>query len=157
MTSSHYEFFPDTKQIATEIPNNRRYEKHIPALLGEAVLRSTSIWRWRDSDVHVEHIGNPDAPVRMLLVHGAGGNSAAMWPYAAHLSKLGAHVTVPDLPGYGETTTAHPERVRYQDWQQLLGDLVRIENDERPLVIMGASMGVCLPTMRLRQQDYRLI
>ena len=108
--SSHYEFFPDTEQIATEIPNNHRYEKHIPALLGEAVLRSTSIWRWRDSDVHVEHIGNPDAPVRMLLVHGAGGNSAAMWPYAAHLSKLGAHVTVPDLPGYGETTTAHPEQ-----------------------------------------------
>lgn len=74
-------------------------------------------------------------------MHGAGGDSAAMWPYAAHLSKLGAHVTVPDLPGYGKTTSAHPGRIRYGDWQQLLVDLVRKEDDERPLVVMGASMG----------------
>ena len=77
----------------------------------------------------------------MLLVHGAGGNSAAMRPYAAHLSELGACVTVPDLPGYGRTTIAHPERVRYADWQQHMVDLVRQENDGRPLVLMGASMG----------------
>ncbi|MDK1358777.1 alpha/beta hydrolase [Arthrobacter sp. zg-Y1219] len=127
--------------LPAELRDERRYEKHIPALIGEAVLRSTSIWKWRDSHVHVEHIGSPEAPVRMLLVHGAGGNSAAMWPYAAHLSKLGAHVTVADLPGYGKTTTRQLGRVRYGDWQQLLVDLVRKEDDERPLVMMGASMG----------------
>ncbi|KUM35358.1 alpha/beta fold hydrolase [Arthrobacter sp. EpRS71] len=71
----------------------------------------------------------------------AGGNSAALWPYAAHLSTLGAYVTVPDMLGYGRTETAQPGQIRYQHWRQLLIDLVRKEHDERPLVIMGASMG----------------
>lgn len=141
MTASNPESPIAPKPTPAEAVDDRRYEKHIPALLGEAVLRSAATWKWRDSDVHIEHIGDPEAPVRMLLVHGAGGNSAAMWPYAAHLSRLGAYITVPDLPGYGKTITAHPGRVRYEDWQQLLVDLVRKENDERPLVIMGASMG----------------
>lgn len=141
MTSPQSGFFPETHQSAAKFCDGRRYEKHTPALPGDTVQRSAFIWKWRDSGVHVERIGHPQAPVRMLLVHGAGGNSAAMRPYAAHLSKLGAYVTVPDLPGYGQTTTAHPERIRYGDWQQLLVDLVRNDNDERPLVLMGASMG----------------
>ena len=141
MTSPQPEFFPETQQSAEEIRYGRRYEKHIPAPLGGVVPQSAFSWKWRDSVIHIERIGHPEAPVRMLLVHGAGGNSAAMRPYAAHLSKLGACVTVPDLPGYGRTTTAHPERVRYADWQQLLVDLVRRDNDGRPLVLMGASMG----------------
>ncbi len=120
---------------------DRRYEGHVPELRGGAVLRSSSTWAWRDSVVHLEHVGDPEAPVRMLLVHGAGGNSAAMWPYAAHVSRLGAHVTVPDLPGYGKTTTGRPGLVRYSDWRHLLVELIRKEDDERPLVIIGASMG----------------
>jgi alpha-beta hydrolase superfamily lysophospholipase len=120
---------------------SRRYEKHLHAVPADAVLRSSSTWEWRDFSVHVEHVGDPDAPVRMLLVHGAGGNSAAMWPYAAQLAELGAYVTVPDLPGYGQTTSPHPGRIRYNDWRKVLVDLVSKEADHRPLVIMGASMG----------------
>jgi alpha-beta hydrolase superfamily lysophospholipase len=124
-----------------ETIGDRRYEKYIPVSPGAAVLRSISKWEREDDKIHVEHVGNPEAAVRMLLVHGAGGNSAAMWPYAAHLSELGALVTVPDLPGYGKTEVAHPERVRYGDWQRLLVDLVQKEDDDRPLIIVGASMG----------------
>lgn len=141
MTPSQPEFVPETHQSTTEFRTGSRYEKYIPAPFGAAVLQSAHTWKWRDSVIHIERIGHSEAPVRMLLVHGAGGNSAAMRPYAAQLSKLGVCVTVPDFPGYGRTTTAHPERVRYGDWQQLLVDLVRRENDERPLVLMGASMG----------------
>ena len=71
----------------------------------------------------------------MLLVHGAGGNAAAMWPYAAHLSRLGARVTVVDLPGYGRTIRVRRGRrsVSYGDWQQLLVDLVGREHDAQQL------------------------
>ena len=141
MTASNPETTTAHKPTATEAIDNRRYEKYIPSLLGAAVLRSASSWERQDDKIHVEHVGDPEAPVRMLLVHGAGGNSAAMWPYAAHLSKLGAYVTVPDLQGYGRTEVAHPERVRYDDWRQLLVELVQKEDDERPLIVMGASMG----------------
>ena len=125
MTASNPETTTAHKPTATEAIDNRRYEKYIPSLLGAAVLRSASSWERQDDKIHVEHVGDPEAPVRMLLVHGAGGNSAAMWPYAAHLSKLGAYVTVPDLQGYGRTEVAHPERVRYDDWRQLLVELVQ--------------------------------
>ena len=51
-----------------------------------------------------------------------------------------------DLPGYGRTIRARRGRrsVSYGDWQQLLVDLVGREHDERPLVLVGASMGGAL-------------
>lgn len=119
----------------------RRYQRHLPPLPSPAPRRESTFYRWRDSRVHLERIGDPDAPVRLLLVHGAGGNAAAMWPYAAHMATLGARVSVPDLPGYGRTSTRRAGRIRYQHWHDLLADLVRAEADERPLIVMGASMG----------------
>ncbi|WP_256841221.1 alpha/beta hydrolase [Ornithinimicrobium cryptoxanthini] len=109
-------------------------------------------WAWRDPDgrgewlLNVEHVGADDALVRMLLVHGAGGNAAAMWPFAAHLSLLGARVTLVDLPGYGRTRrlSGRPGSVRYSGWQRVLVDLVKREHDDRPLVLVGASMGAML-------------
>lgn len=121
--------------------NDRRYERHVPPLPCRRIRRSHAAWSWRDSQVHLDRVGRPDAPVRLLLIHGAGGNSDALWPYAAHLAMLGAHVTVPDLPGYGMTVTEHPGRIRYDHWRDLLIDLVHAEADERSLIIMGASMG----------------
>ncbi len=129
------------RKAAVTTPHDRRYEKHVPAVNGQDIRRSHDTWHWRDSQVHLDRVGAPDAPVRILLVHGAGGNSDAFWPYAAHFASLGAHVTVPDLPGYGMTVTDRPERIRYDDWRELLIDLLRAEEDERPLIILGASMG----------------
>lgn len=91
--------------------------------------------------MHLEHVGDPHTPVRILLVHGAGGNAAALWPYVAHLASLEAYVTVPGLPGYGLTEVPDRGAVRYEHWRQLLQDLTAAENDDRPLVVVGASMG----------------
>lgn len=121
-------------------PGPDRYEGFAPRPPA-GTRRTSSWWSWQGCEVHLERVGHPDAPVRMLLVHGAGGNAAALWPWAAHLAATGAAVTVPDLPGYGETRVPDPGGVRYPDWQRLLADLVRAEHDERPLVLLGASMG----------------
>lgn len=129
-------------------PEDRRYERHVRPL-PRPVRRSREDWVWRDRDgraqwlLNVEHVGADDAPVRVILVHGAGGNAAAMWPFAAHLSLLGTRVTVVDLPGYGRSrqVRGRPGSVRYPDWQQVLIDLVHGEADDRPLVLVGASMG----------------
>lgn len=127
--------------------DDARYERHVRPL-PQPVRRSRQEWDWQDPDGHrwalnVEHVGADDAPVRMVLVHGAGGNAAAMWPFAAHLSLLGARVTLLDLPGYGRSRQVSGPRgsVRYPHWQQVLLDLVAREHDERPLVLVGASMG----------------
>jgi alpha-beta hydrolase superfamily lysophospholipase len=121
--------------------NPDRYCSYIPSPGDEPPLRASSRWQWEETDVHLEHVGDADAAARLLLVHGAGGNAAAMWPFASHLARLGIYVTVPDLPGYGLTRTKRPGSVRYGDWRRMLVDLVRREEDGRPLIIMGASMG----------------
>jgi len=62
---------------------DRRYEPFV-RLVPAPVRRVASSWRWDAPDgggswdLHIEHVGAPTASVRMLLVHGAGGNAAAM-------------------------------------------------------------------------------
>lgn len=121
---------------------DRRYEPHVRQVPVGATREAES-WRWRDWWIHVEHVGDADASVRMLLVHGAGGNAAAMWPFAAHLAALGARVTVLDMPGYGRSapTSARSAAVDYADWQRVLVDAVHRIDDGRPLILVGASMG----------------
>ncbi|MFF1252881.1 alpha/beta hydrolase [Pseudarthrobacter sp. NPDC058329] len=118
-----------------------RYSGHVPPPAGGTPARTSRLWHWEETQVHLEHVGDPGSAVRLLLVHGAGGNAAAMWPFASHLARQGFYVTVPDLPGYGATQSKKPGQVRYSHWRRLLADLVRREEDGRPLVIMGASIG----------------
>ena len=77
----------------------------------------------------------------MLLVHGAGGHSGALWPIAALVASRGIDVSAVDLPLYGRTTSPVPAAVRYDTWVDLLVDLIEAERDHRPLVLLGASIG----------------
>lgn len=120
--------------------SDRRYEPFAPSIPLQRA-RSAASFPWRGWSVHLETIGDPAAPVRILLIRGAGGNAAAMWPFAAHLASSGAAVTVVDLPGYGRTKPVQPQSPSYQQWQELLVELVDQLHDARPLILMGASMG----------------
>ncbi|AKS31336.1 alpha/beta hydrolase [Mycolicibacterium goodii] len=121
-----------------------RYAAFLPAgLRADGIAPSSTWWSWRGHDVHILRAGTPGSRMRVLVLHGAGGHAAALWPIAALAAAEGAEVSVPDLPLYGHTRVPHPGRVRYQDWVECVGDLVRREcaNDDRPLVVFGASMG----------------
>ncbi|GAA2181805.1 alpha/beta hydrolase [Brooklawnia cerclae] len=100
-----------------------------------------SWWPWRGHRVHVARARRPDAAARVLVVHGAGGHSGAVWPLAALLADRGLDVAAVDLPLYGRTVSPDPNGVRYGDWVDLLVDLVAAERDARPLVLLGASIG----------------
>ena len=100
-------------------------------------------WPWRDMTLHIARAANPDAPVRLLILHGGGGHSSALWPAAALAAEIGYDVLAPDLPGYGQTRVPDPAAVRYPDWVDCVADLLRAESasDPRPIVVVGASMG----------------
>lgn len=100
-------------------------------------------WSWRQDRVHVARHDVPDAAARVMVIHGGGGYSGALWPFAAAAVGDGVEVLAPDLPLYGDTRVADPAGVRYDDWVHLLCDLVRAERaaDPRPLILFGASMG----------------
>ncbi|BDT99777.1 alpha/beta hydrolase [Nocardia sputorum] len=121
------------------------YLAFLPAdLRADPELRPQSAaWSWRGHRVHVERVRRPEAEVQMILIHGAGGHAAAMWPFAALAAARGFDVQVPDLPGYGHTGVPSPRGIRYSDWVDCVADLVRAAKsaDPRPLVLVGASMG----------------
>lgn len=100
-------------------------------------------WLWRGLRIHLAHLPRPDAPARLLVLHGGGGHSGAVWPLAALAATLGFEVLAPDLPGYGLTELADPCAVGYADWVDCVADLLRAQAaaDARPLVLLGGSMG----------------
>ena len=128
MTTTHYSRF---------FPLHYRYQGSPP------VSAQSTWWDWRGRSVHIRRTTNPQAPVRVLGIHGAGGYSGALWPFAELAAGEGGDVMFPDLPLYGDTLDPRPGRVRYQTWIDLLCDLVVAERqaDERPLVLFGGSMG----------------
>lgn len=101
----------------------------------------TETWGWRGHRVNVLRRTNPKAPVRVLLVHGAGGHARALWPIAAQLPVETADLTAVDLPLYGATVSPDPASVTYHDWVDLLVDFIAKHDDPRPLILLGASMG----------------
>jgi alpha-beta hydrolase superfamily lysophospholipase len=125
--------------------DHERYSAHLPASLRPSPEpdRVSTWWRRPGAEVHVERIGDPRARHRVVMLHGAGGHAALLWPYAAAVAALGAHVVVPDLPGYGRTRVARPGAVRYGDWVRLTADLLRAEREahDGPLSAVGASLG----------------
>lgn len=100
-------------------------------------------WTWRSIRLHIRTLPRTDARARLLLLHGAGGHSGALWPLGSLAANLGYEVLAPDLPGYGLTEVPDPASVIYPDWIDCIADLVRVltATDKRPLVILGASMG----------------
>lgn len=120
------------------------YAEFVPATYAANMTAPTSTWwQWRGRRVHIARAIVPDAAVRVMVIHGGGGYSGALWPVAAVAAGEGVDVLAPDLPLYGDTEAADPSAVRYDDWVDLLRDLVRLEraSDPRPLVLFGASMG----------------
>ncbi|NKY58472.1 alpha/beta fold hydrolase [Nocardia flavorosea] len=100
-------------------------------------------WEWRGRRVHMLRAAVPDAPVRLLAIHGAGGHSGLLWPAVTLGLRENVDATAVDLPLYGRTVEPDPAGVRYGEWVDLLCDLVHTQAaaDERPIVLFGASMG----------------
>ena len=122
----------------------RTYAAFLPTTYTKNMMPPTSTWwPWRGRNVHIARAVVPDATVRVMVIHGGGGYSGALWPAAAVVAGEGVEVLAPDMPLYGDTVEPHPSRVRYDDWVDLLCDLVRTERatDPRPLILFGASLG----------------
>jgi alpha-beta hydrolase superfamily lysophospholipase len=97
-------------------------------------------WSWRGMDVHTERVTDPAAPVKLLVLHGAGGHARMLLPYARLMGP--AEVVAPDMPGYGRTR-CNGRPVTYATWVDLAAELITQERkrDGRPLLVLGASIG----------------
>ncbi|GAB08804.1 hypothetical protein GOARA_021_00410 [Gordonia araii NBRC 100433] len=121
----------------------RGYAEFLPAEFRDRITvgPESTWWNWRDMNVHVARARRPESPVRVLALHGGGGHSALVWPLASLVADEGVDVAAIDLPLYGRTEVPRRSAVRYHDWIDLLCDFATAEDDGRPLVVFGASMG----------------
>ncbi|KQQ97711.1 hypothetical protein ASF72_18800 [Arthrobacter sp. Leaf141] len=130
--SSHPLAEIDIENYARFLPLDRRLSMVAPL---------SEWWRWKNHQIHLLRLPDSNAPVRLLVVHGAGAHGSALWPVASLFAGRGVDITVVDLPLYGRTITAFPATVTYQDWIDLVVDLVSAEVDGRPVILLGASIG----------------
>lgn len=128
---------------ATSAPTLDDYASFLPPRWRERVDRHpiSNWWQWGGHNIHFLRRPSPDAPVRVLVIHGAGAHSAALWPIASLLPREVADLSAVDLPLYGRTITSDRADVRYGDWIAMLGDFIAADADPRPLILLGASIG----------------
>ena len=123
-------------------PAWRAYQPFFPPQMRctPASTPAEDTWRWRGLDVHLDRIRDPRAPVKVVVLHGAGAYGRVMAPAAVLAARYGYETVAPDLPGYGLTRVPWRE-LDYGTWIDCACDLVRAEADGRPIVLFGVSLG----------------
>ncbi|MFW5824272.1 MAG: alpha/beta hydrolase [Marinobacter sp.] len=110
--------------------------------LSDDELPAEQWWPWRGANTHLDRYALEDAPLSVILLHGAGGYGRLLAPWAGVLKSHGYEVIAPDLPGYGLSRTPR-ELIRHDRWVDCVVDLVAAERarHDRPVVLFGCSLG----------------
>ncbi|MDJ0824187.1 MAG: alpha/beta hydrolase [Rhodobacter sp.] len=100
-------------------------------------------WTWRDTQVHLDRLDADDAPLKVILLHGGGGNGRVIGAFGALVHSLGYSYVAPDLPGFGLTVPGPDYDPDYRSWVALVADLIDREQsrDGLPVVTFGGSLG----------------
>ncbi|MGN6721068.1 MAG: alpha/beta hydrolase [Marmoricola sp.] len=101
-------------------------------------------WNHLGHRIHLDTYRNPEAPVRVILLHGVGTNGRQMSTILGRpLAQRGFETIAIDMPTYGVTQVARNSLVRYEDWVRIGSDLITRErlHDKRPIVLYGLSAG----------------
>jgi alpha-beta hydrolase superfamily lysophospholipase len=101
-------------------------------------------WNHLGHRIHLDTYRNPEAPVRVILLHGVGTNGRQMSTILGRpLAQRGFETIAIDMPTYGVTQTCGRGVVRYDDWVRIGSDLITRERrkDKRPIVLYGLSAG----------------
>lgn len=115
------------------------------------MLEKTIFYRVNDTRFHVREEGDPEDQVA-LLIHGWSSSWYALSPLLPLLSER-YHCFAVDLPGYGESPKM-TARASIEGYADLLADFVREVSGDKPVVLIGHSMGGMISlTMAQRHPD----
>lgn len=108
-----------------------------------AATEPTEEWWQHDGHrIHLDTYRNPEAAVKVILLHGVGTNGRQMTTILGRpLAERGFETIAIDMPTYGITEVAPGALVTYDDWVRLGSELVEKERDGRPIVLYGLSAG----------------
>jgi alpha-beta hydrolase superfamily lysophospholipase len=123
----------------------KNYQKFFPEELRitDDCLPVEEWWDWNHYHIHLDRMPVPDSKIKVLLIHGAGGNGRLLAPYARMLQVHGYEVISPDLPPYGLSTAKKINSMGYPDWIEMITELIEREfkRDKKPIILLGASIG----------------
>lgn len=122
----------------------RQYQSYFPSRMRICPGREPAEewWNWRGAEIHLDRFAAPDAPLTVIVLHGAGGYGRLLAPWGLLLRDRGYEVVLPDLPGYG-LSRAPADLFSYTRWIDCVADLVEAEarRSRRPVALAGASVG----------------
>lgn len=135
-----------TRQRYANQQSWRQLQEYLPVelRLGDDDVPDEEFWPWRGHNVHLERYVRPDSPVKVILHHGVGTNGRQMsLILGAPLAGRGIETVAVDNLGYGLTDVATGHQTRYDDWVDLVVDLIAMERerDDRPIFLYGLSAG----------------
>ncbi|MBP0723624.1 alpha/beta hydrolase [Bacillus sp. RG28] len=98
---------------------------------------------WNNVHIHLDRLPSPEAKLKIVFIHGAGGYGRLLVPYARILQKYGYEVVLPDLPPYGLSFTNSVKMLSYQLWIDILTELIdrELKLDGKPVILVGTSIG----------------
>lgn len=123
----------------------KKYQRFFPEelRLNEKSLPTEEWWNWNDYHIHLDRFTVPSSKIKVILIHGAGGNGRLLAPYARMLQVHGYDVVSPDLPPYGLSYSESLKSMEYNDWIKIITEFIEQElnRDGKPIVLLGASIG----------------
>ena len=123
----------------------KKYNKFLPKELQykDSNLPVETYWKWKDYDIHIDKIRADNSPVKVIILHGAGGNGRVIGLFGNYLNELGYEYLAPDLIGYGLTKNTKKINIKYEEWVNCVSDLVdeEFKKDQKPIVLFGLSVG----------------
>lgn len=111
--------------------------------LTDEELPTEECWQWRGNQIHIDAYRPAPANAKIILHHGVGTNGRQMTLLVGQrLAQRGFAVVAPDNLGYGVSRVTQP-RVKFDDWVDLLDDLIsaELDRDNLPVFLFGLSAG----------------
>ncbi|MHA7965578.1 alpha/beta fold hydrolase [Paenibacillus sp. CAU 1782] len=123
----------------------RQYQRFFPEemQLDENHLPLEEWMTWNNIHIHLDRMLVPHAKLKVIFIHGAGGNGRLLAPYARMLQQYGYEVVSPDLPPYGLSYSDSVKLFDYQLWIDILHELIgrELKKDGKPIILLGSSIG----------------
>lgn len=123
----------------------KQYQKFFPEemQINENGLPKEEWMTWNNVHIHLDRMLAPDAKLKIIFIHGAGGNGRLLAPYARILQTYGYEVVSPDLPPYGLSYAKSVKQLDYQLWINILTALIdeELKRDGKPIILLGTSIG----------------
>jgi len=123
----------------------RQYQKFFPQALriNEMNQPTEEWWKWNHFNIHLDRYTVQNSKIKVIFIHGAGGNGRLFAPYANMLQAHGYDIVSPDLPPYGLSYAETVKSIDYHDWINIMVEFIQQEyhRDGKPIVLLGASIG----------------